>query len=807
MVSHTHWDREWYYSKERWSFRLARLFDELLDIIDNEPEYHSFWFDGQTIAIEDYLELRPENRERLETVLQSGKILIGPHYIQIDERLTGGEAIFKNLELGITDMERYGQSNLVGYLPDTFGHISQMPQILRQFNIDSAVFWRGYDNRDIAQMENRWQSPDGSEVTAICLVQGYSCASGLGKVQPYHGSMKHQCERIDHTFPVVVEYSGGNSVLMMNGIDHSLPTASLAKKLEKLADQFPGFKFRHGSLREYLAEARKTAANGALLTGELSYAPRLDATLSSRPPQKLLIRQSENTLINYAEPLQALAGTNLSGFLDRAWKLLLKNRFHDTVCGCHANEVARDFTTREERCIELAEGVTREAYNALTGRDPEMESVALPLYLSAFNPLPHSYKSMLNAVIEVPSDSDFVPASLRRGNREYPLQINSMAETRRRRFHRDINPTLENIKRYQVTAGPVEFDEGLGLATYAVCDKVEKALTTKLSLAISTTQVTISNQLITATIRQDGSMDIEHAGTGRKLENLNRLIKVSDSGDLYHSVPGSEKMFVTPGKLQVIENGPLQIAVRLYAAIDAMPVTFDFKLGADMDYVDVRFALENSKDDYRLSAEMPLTQDMSLVRAHTPFDFVTRRPIPFDGREKVIKGQIQRNCFCRDMQYLVAASSANDSLVLLNRGLYEFTYESPDMLTLTLFRVSGIINADLAMHDTSTGQCHGRYEVDYAIGLTGSNSAGELIRLGQQYNLPPCCRQFSENAPVESNAIKLSIPGAVFSSLQNNKIRLFNPNAFAVSGHLDIPESDNYINLTIQPGGIITINI
>ncbi len=807
MVTHTHWDREWYYSKERWSFRLARLFDELLDIIDNEPEYHSFWLDGQTIAIEDYLQLRPENRERLEAALRSGKILIGPHYIQIDERLTGGEAIFKNLELGIADMERYGQSNLIGYLPDTFGHISQMPQIFRQFNIDSAVFWRGYDNRDIAQMENRWQSPDGSEVTAICLVQGYSCASGLGTVQPYHGSMKHQRERIDHTFPVVVEYSGGDTILMMNGIDHSLPTASLAEKLEKLADQFPGFKFRHGSLPEYLAEARKTAGNGALLTGELGYAPRLDATLSSRPPQKLLIRQAENALINYAEPLQALAETNLSGFSDRAWKLLLKNRFHDTVCGCHANDVARDFTTREERCIELAEGITREAWNTLTGRAPEMESVSLPVYLSVFNPLPHSYKSMLNAVIEIPADSDFVPASLRRSDREYPLQICNMTETRRRRFHRDINPTLENIRRYEVTAGPVEFDEGLGLSTYAVCDQVEKAQTTKLSLEASTTQIKISNQLITATIRQDGAIDIEHAGTGRKLENLNRLVKVTDSGDLYHSVPGPEKIFVTPGKLQVLENGPLQIKVRLSAAIDAMPVTFDFKLGAVMDYVDIRFVLENSKDDYRLSAEMPLPQDMSQIRAHTPFDFVERQPIPFNGREEVINGQLQRNCFCRDMQYLVAASSANDSLVLLNRGLYEFTYESPDKLTLTLFRASGIINADLAMHDASTGQSHGRYEVDYAIGITNATAAGELVRLGQQYNLPPCCRQFSENAPAESSTIKLSMPGAVYSSLQNNKIRLFNPNAFTVFGRLDIPASDNYINSTIPSGGIKTINI
>ena len=63
VVSHTHWDREWYLPFEAFRARLVRMMDALLDLLDRDPEYKHFVLDGQTIPLDDYLEIRPERGE------------------------------------------------------------------------------------------------------------------------------------------------------------------------------------------------------------------------------------------------------------------------------------------------------------------------------------------------------------------------------------------------------------------------------------------------------------------------------------------------------------------------------------------------------------------------------------------------------------------------------------------------------------------------------------------------------------------------------------------------------------------------
>jgi alpha-mannosidase/mannosylglycerate hydrolase len=143
VVSHTHWDREWYRPFENFRFRLVRLVDRLVEILDADPEYRYFMLDGQTIVIEDYLEVRPAAEEALRRHVQSGRLQIGPWYILPDEFLVSGEATIRNMLIGQRVARRFGAAMQIGYIPDTFGHIPQMPQILRGFGLDTAVFWRG----------------------------------------------------------------------------------------------------------------------------------------------------------------------------------------------------------------------------------------------------------------------------------------------------------------------------------------------------------------------------------------------------------------------------------------------------------------------------------------------------------------------------------------------------------------------------------------------------------------------------------------------------------------------------------------
>src|SRR5919109_3691058 len=164
IVSHTHWDREWYLSYEQFRLRLLALVDRLLDLMENQPDYEYFHLDGQTIVLEDYLELRPEQEPRLRRLIEQGRILIGPWYDMPDEFLVSGESLVRNLARGHRIARRFGTPMPVGYLPDLFGHISQMPQILAQFGLETAILWRGFGG---PWAEYWWEGCDGTRVLLL----------------------------------------------------------------------------------------------------------------------------------------------------------------------------------------------------------------------------------------------------------------------------------------------------------------------------------------------------------------------------------------------------------------------------------------------------------------------------------------------------------------------------------------------------------------------------------------------------------------------------------------------------------------
>jgi mannosylglycerate hydrolase len=175
VVAHTHWDREWYWPFEHFRLELARVVDDVIDTLERDPGFTCFTLDGQAIVLEDYLELRPQREHRLRALLAARRIVVGPSYVLPDELLVGGEPLVRNLLLGRSVCQRFGaQPSAVGYMPDSFGHPLQLPQVLAGFGIESFVFSRGLgDELDELGVIFRWRAPDGSEVLAIQQLPAY----------------------------------------------------------------------------------------------------------------------------------------------------------------------------------------------------------------------------------------------------------------------------------------------------------------------------------------------------------------------------------------------------------------------------------------------------------------------------------------------------------------------------------------------------------------------------------------------------------------------------------------------------------
>ncbi|MFN2129840.1 MAG: hypothetical protein ACK2VD_04910, partial [Anaerolineae bacterium] len=359
FVSHTHWDREWYQPFEEFRIRLVQLMDKLLGILDDDPQYRHFTLDGQTIVLEDYLAVRPEREHAIAAHVQSGRLLIGPWYILPDEFLVSPESTIRNLLTGARVAARFGKRMDVGNIPDPFGHISQLPQILRGFGMDCAVFSRGVGD---APNEFLWAAPDGSEVLVIHQHDGYGNAANM-PVAPE--------AFIDRTRQIIASLSPTattSHLLAMNGSDHVEPQPELPRLIALADAALPEIEVRHGTLPQFISNVRTARPALDTLRGELrncSRMPLLPGVLSARMWIKQRNDACEALLTQWAEPYAALAEwadldqplRGQTALVRQAWRYLLQNHPHDSICGCSIDQVHREMDVRFDWVEQIGEQV------------------------------------------------------------------------------------------------------------------------------------------------------------------------------------------------------------------------------------------------------------------------------------------------------------------------------------------------------------------------------------------------------------------------------------------------------------------
>jgi len=398
VIPHTHWDREWYATFQQFRIRLVHVMDALLDLLEREPSYTHFNLDAQTIVLQDYLEIRPEKCELLKKLVQERRLGVGPWYILPDEFLVSGEAMVRNLLLGHRLAGEFGHVQKVGYIPDTFGHISQLPQILQGFNIPFAMHFRGLDEGDL-KSELWWESPDGSRVLLRHLPTdlGYASASSLGiDIRVAAADLQ--------AFAQYETHRAASSVLLaLNGVDH-LPAREDLPAILKAANQLAGdqFYFRQASLEEYFDALLAALGDRSLQTvhGELRDANRtpgrdnrlLPHILSSRMHNKMQNERAQTLLERWAEPWSALCwleGEDYpQAFLWKSWEWLLQNHPHDSIGGCSIDAVHAQMETRFAWASEIAEEITHECFELVARRVDLSGLKADEAALIVFNNLP-----------------------------------------------------------------------------------------------------------------------------------------------------------------------------------------------------------------------------------------------------------------------------------------------------------------------------------------------------------------------------------------------------------------------------------
>jgi len=614
VVSHTHWDREWYLTHEQFRFRLVALVDRLLDLLDADPSYKHFHLDGQTIVLEDYLEIRPEQEPRLRRAIEDGRILIGPWYVMPDEFLVSGESLVRNLVRGHRISREFGTPMPVGYLPDLFGHVGQMPQIWRQFGLDNTILWRGFGGRDA---EYWWDAPDGSRVLMMHLPpEGYCNATRM--VFNPDEMMARAAEKVD--------YERGRThtgqALLMNGVDHVEPHTGIPALVERLS-AIAGQRATHSTLPAYVAAVRFAVERdqpaldtvvGELRTGT-DYASLLPGVLSARVYLKQQNAHVQTLLESYAEPLSVfatLAGARYpAGELRHAWKTLLQNHPHDSICGCSIDAVHEENMTRFARARQVGDAVVETALDALADTVPAPPSGFVRAVV--FNVDAVERAQVVDAFIDLPIDSAepwrkvdaqaldrpvaFWPreAAIAEvlGPDGQPVEFQVLGEEQvvSHVMSRYETPWALNVRRLHVLwwaqalppCGYAAFDlrveSGPGKGP-AKAVPYEKAAVSFKDASVAAYASSYGRRLVTAgarfadserlrlSVNDDGTFDVTDKATGTTYQRAGLLEDVGDVGDEYNYSPPASDRLVSTADARVagvtrLSAGPLRAAFRV----------------------------------------------------------------------------------------------------------------------------------------------------------------------------------------------------------------------------------------------------
>lgn len=650
-----------------------------------------FTLDGQLATVDDYLEIRPEGEERIRALVQSGRLAIGPWQTLMDEFLVDGETTLRNLEAGLRRAEQFGSAMRVGYLPDMFGHVAQMPQILRGAGIETAVVWRGVPAAvDFHRFV--WEGLDGSTVVAEYLPAGYGNAAYLFDV-PGPVDLRLFEERFSPWFR-------GDPVLGMVGTDH-MPLAPAFS--ERVLDGATV-----GTLADYLAGASREGLShwhGEMRSG--ARANLLPGVVSARIDLKAACARAERWLERYAEPLQALYGGDWpEPFLTQAWTRMFQNSAHDSICGCSADEVSAQVLVRYAEAEQIGRELARRAVARIASEVPRGA-------FAVVNPSPHERSDLVELDVVVPADWKGIELELPDGSRvptqEIGRQDPLLWETKlagadvpvaiarrlhgRELFGRVVNGFRVEDGRATLEVGDEPDPEWLDVeqlvreVTFATAEgewTLRVVARPKRTVIASVTAPPLGWTSVRP-VRVSGSDP--RTCLSMDVSQLTRIVRGGDAGDSYNYAPPPGDVLVEvpiDERFETVEEGLLRRVDVLHRTYvwdrTRVETQTRFEQRAYEPFVRIRIEFDNPCDDQRVRVHVPLREPADRSYAEGQFGIVERGLEPEGGYGEVAIPTYPATAF-------VAAGGV--ALLLDHVTEYEV---ARDELALTVLRSTGLIS-------------------------------------------------------------------------------------------------------------------
>ena len=803
VVVQTHWDREWYYPHQEFLARLLRVMQQVVAQLESGGLQH-FLFDGQTAAMEDLMaHAEPQLVARVKALAKQGRIGLGPWYVMADEFLSHGESLWRNLEIGMADAALHGGLQRVGYLPDTFGHVGQMPQILRHFGLESAVLWRGVDT---PHSEFDWVAPDGTRCGALFLTQGY--------YQHPFNVRDWRAALLTYLKSIAPRALSGHLLLTQGG-DHLLSSAHLAQHIEVFNAQAQEGEDRYvvtqRSLPEVVAltlaatQSKRPEVQGELRQNAQAFV--LPDVLSTRRYLKQLHQHAEDRLLGEIEPLFAMLNVPLPvRYLDTTWRMLIQQQAHDSICGCSVDAVHAEMETR---FVQLEQRL--DALRAMALTDAGMCAENMPVTddpvtpfaddaaCTLFNPSPvartgwHTVQVFLKGAAHT---------RLQMTGADGNAVVNQLLETAaHREFHSPLNEFPDPVDGHRYTLAVHAALDGLEHCALHVqggpAETAGPVGTPEITVTVAATQ--ISNRFITVAW-MDGRLEV--SGPGDSQARVLAMVSELDAGDSYNFSPPPERAVLTHARWVFVGSEVTEacqtLRLRLTALLPARlndartgPHTdkvectgeLTLRLLADAPMVQATLHWTNRAQDQRTRFVFPLQHNITQTGADSAFAWVQRPVVLADY--PVALSRKEMPVAVNPSYSAITAGEWN----VAHRAMQEFEViplHGAHALAVTLVRSVGWMSRrDLVTRGVGAGpdmptpgaQCLGAQVFEFAFGL----QAAEETLLQQASTLRRPVLLLRGRSSLWQSALHIGNAALQVSSLRrvcdSIELRVWNPTA------------------------------